>query len=484
MTVRASTAADLVAALGDRARAELVGDPDRPVDVITHDSREAGPGVAFACIRGQRADGHDFAPAAVAAGTRVLVVDHLLQRLGDEVTQIVVDDVRATLGWMAAAVSGNPSAALTTVGVTGTNGKTTTVALLAAIFEAVGRPAGVIGTLSGTRTTPEAPELQRRLAEFVAAGMQTAVMEVSSHALELSRVNGTAFAAGVFTNLGEDHLDLHGSMEAYFRAKAKLFQPGAAALGVINRDDRYGQLLIDASEIPVLGYGLSEASDVTVTAASIELTWRGERLRVPLGGHFNVSNVLAAATTANALGVPFEAIVTGLADVPPIAGRFERVAVPGSAAGVDVIVDYAHTPDGLESVLTSARRMASGGNVIVVFGCGGDRDRSKRPHMGAVAAGLADVTVITSDNPRSEDPLAIIDDIVSGVNFPDRPALVIEPDRRAAIFEAIDRARPGDLVVVAGKGHETTQTIGEQSIPFDDREVAGEALAARNGAPS
>jgi UDP-N-acetylmuramoyl-L-alanyl-D-glutamate--2,6-diaminopimelate ligase len=477
------SAAELVAALDGRGRARLTGDGSVEVEAITHDSREAAPGVAFACVRGQRADGHEFAPDAVAAGTRLLVVDHELHvESGAPLAQIIVDDVRAALGWLAAEISGNPSRRLTVVGVTGTNGKTTTVALLAAIFEAAGSPPGVIGTLSGRRTTPEAPELQRRLAGFVADGRNVAVMEVSSHALALHRVTGTHFAAAVFTNLGEDHLDLHGSTAGYFRAKAKLFEPSSTALGVINGDDRHGRLLIDAAEIPVVRYGLGDASDVTVTPSTITLTWRGEVLRVPLGGHFNVANIVAAATTASALGVADTAIATGLASVAPIAGRFEHVVVPG--AGIDVIVDYAHTPDGLESVLSSAREMVGDDKVVVVFGCGGDRDHQKRPHMGAVAARLADVTVITSDNPRSEDPRAIIDDIVAGVNQSDRDDLVIEPDRRQAIRHAIGLARPGDIVVVAGKGHETTQVIGDETLPFDDRQVVTEALAAQNGAPS
>jgi UDP-N-acetylmuramoyl-L-alanyl-D-glutamate--2,6-diaminopimelate ligase len=301
-------------------------------------------------------------------------------------------------------------------------------------------------------------------------------MEVSSHALALQRVDGTRFTAAVFTNLGRDHLDLHGSAQAYFRAKARLFTPELSAVGVTNVDDAHGRLLRDAGTIPIVPFSAIDATDVEVTAASHAFTWRGERIEVGLGGSFNVMNSLAAATTASALGVGPEAIAAGLGAAGAVPGRFERVGT--GEGGVAVVVDYAHTPDGLGEVLTAARDIA-GGRVIVVFGCGGDRDRAKRPQMGGVAARLADLVVVTSDNPRSESPAAIIDEVVAGIAPADRDHVTVEPDRAAAIATALDAAQDGDVVVVAGKGHETTQTIGDRVVEFDDREVARRLLEAR-----
>jgi UDP-N-acetylmuramoyl-L-alanyl-D-glutamate--2,6-diaminopimelate ligase len=380
------------------------------------------------------------------------------------------------MGPVAAAVYGHPSTALTIVGITGTNGKTTTAHLLASILRQSGRTTGVIGTLSGPHTTPEAPELQAKLAGFRDDGYAAVVMEVSSHALALQRVDGTRFAAAVFTNLGRDHLDLHGSAQAYFRAKARLFTPELSAVGVTNVDDAHGRLLRDAGTIPIVPFSAIDAADVEVTAASHAFTWRGERIEVSLGGSFNVMNSLAAATTASVLGVGPEDIAAGLGAAGPVPGRFERVGAGES--GVGVVVDYAHTPDGLGEVLTAARDV-TGGRVIVVFGCGGDRDRAKRPQMGGVAARLADLVVVTSDNPRSESPAAIIDEVVAGIAPADWDHVTVEPDRAAAIATALDLAQHGDVVVVAGKGHETTQTFGDRVVEFDDREVARRLLEAR-----
>jgi len=447
---------------------------------MTHDSRLVASGHLFACVRGEHHDGHTFAAAAVAAGATALLVDHVVDvttPAGAPVPQLVVDDTRRAMGPVAAALHGHPSQALTVVGITGTNGKTTTSALLAAILRRAGGPTTVIGTLSGTKTTPEAPELQARLAAARDEGHHAVVMEVSSHALVMHRVDGTRFAAAVFTNLGVDHLDLHGTPEEYFRAKARLFTPELSALGVSNADDTHGRLLLDAAPIPMQAYSLADASDVVVTADRHELTWRGERLVVPLGGSFNVSNTLAAATTAAALGIDPPTIAAGLASAAPVPGRFERI-VPreGDGGGIIAIVDYAHTPDGLREVVSAARAVAPG-RVIVVFGAGGDRDHAKRPLMGATVAELADVAVVTSDNPRSEDPGAIIEAVLSGIA--DRSSVVVEPDRAAAIAKAVELASPGDVVVVAGKGHETTQVIGTETLPFDDREVVRAALEAR-----
>ena len=345
----------------------------------------------YACLRGARHDGHSFAPAAVAAGASSLLVDHHLRSVDvGDVTQLIVDDTRLALGPVAAAVNGDPSTALRVVGITGTNGKTTTSMLLAAILRAAGDPTSVIGTLSGTYTTPEAPQLQARLAELRDDGDRSVVMEVSSHALALHRVDGTRFDAAVFTNLGRDHLDLHGTVEEYFRAKALLFQPGRAVVGVVNVDDRHGRLLVDAAPIEMVPFSIGDVSDVEVTASTVGFTWRGERVSVPLGGTFNVMNAIAAATTAEAIGIGIEAIVSGLGAVGAVPGRFERVTVDAgtpASIDVDVIVDFAHTPDGLEEVIAAAGALVSDrGRVIVVFGAGGDRDRPKRPEMGATAA--------------------------------------------------------------------------------------------------
>jgi len=463
------------------------GDGRTAVSSVTHDSRAVVARGMYACLRGRHHDGHTFAPAAVAAGASSLLVDHPLgaQQVGghemaSRVSQLVVGDTRLALGPVAAAVHGDPSTALRVVGITGTNGKTTTSILVASILRAAGDPTGVIGTLSGLHTTPEAPELQARLAAMLDNGDRSVVMEVSSHALALHRVDGTRFDAAVFTNLGRDHLDLHHTVEEYFRAKASLFQPGRAVVGVVNVDDTHGRLLVDAAPIEMVPFSLADASDVEVSAGWHRYRWRGESVAVALGGSFNVMNSLAAATTAAALGVGMDAIVRGLAHAGAVPGRFERVALEPSG-DIEVIVDYAHTPDGLEEVIAAGGAVVSEhGRVIVVFGAGGDRDRDKRPLMGATAARLADLAVVTSDNPRTEDPAAIIDQIVEGINDRDRDRIEVEPDRATAIELAISLAAPGDMVIIAGKGHETTQTVGDEVLPFDDRAVARAVLEARS----
>ncbi len=470
---------DVMSALPQARAGRLLGDGTTSVRGITHDSRRVQPGMLYAAVRGEHHDGHRFVGDAVAAGAVGVLVDH---DTGAPVPQIVVDDTRLAMGPAAAAAYGHPSQALTVVGITGTNGKTTTSQLLAAILRARGRPTGVIGTLSGGHTTPEAPDLQARLAEFRDTDHEAVVMEVSSHALALHRVDGTRFAAAVFTNLGVDHLDLHHTAEEYFRAKASLFDPQLSAIGVTNVDDAHGRLLLDASPIEMVGFSLADAADVEVGASSHSFTWRGAHLEVGLGGAFNVMNTLAAGTTAAVLGIGVPTIAAGLAEVGPVPGRFERVDTESGAArarGIDVIVDYAHTPDGLEQVIAAARRVVPRGRVLLVFGCGGDRDHAKRPQMGAVAVRLADWVAVTSDNPRSERPLAIIHDVLHGMLPAERAKVVVEPDRREAIATALAAARPGDLVLVAGKGHETTQTIGAEVIEFDDREVVRELLGSQ-----
>jgi UDP-N-acetylmuramoyl-L-alanyl-D-glutamate--2,6-diaminopimelate ligase len=466
---------ELVARIPAGGVRDVVGAGGVMVTDVTLDSSAVLPGSLFACVVGASRDGHDFAAAAVAAGATCLLVS---RRLDVDVTQVVVDDVRSRLGHVAAAFHGDPSRALTTVGITGTNGKTTTTQLLAAILRAAGRETGVMGTLTGARTTPEAPELQRHLGALRDDGADAVVMEVSSHALALHRVTGTSFDAAVFTNLGRDHLDLHETMEEYFRAKASLFTPELAAVGVTNLDDPHGRLLFDAAPIEMVPYARDDAGDVEVGIASHRFTWRGRRFEVPLGGDVNVMNSLAAVTTAAVLGVDPAIAADGLSSLPPVPGRFEVIP---SGAPFTVMVDYAHTPDGIRELLRSARAAArrdvgAGGRIVLVFGCGGDRDRDKRPEMGAAAADGADRVIVTSDNPRHEDPMAIIDAVVLGVPAGYRERVVIEPDRRAAIATALGDARPGDVVVIAGKGHETTQTIGDAILPFDDRVVARELL--------
>lgn len=455
---------------------ELVGALPATLVDLTHDSRQVQPGWAFACVPGDQHDGHDFAEQAVAAGATLLLVERRLPSgsVGDT-AQLVVTDVRRAMGFAAATVHGHPASALTLVGITGTNGKTTTTQLIGSILRAAGREERELGTLSGARTTPEATDLQRRLAGFVRDGVDTVVMEVSSHALALHRVAGTRFDVAVFTNLGRDHLDLHVSMEAYFRAKASLFMPDLSDLGITNLDDPYGRLLLDVAAIEMVGYSTDDARDLDVGIDHHRFVWRGQPVRVPIGGVFNVANSLAALNAAAALGIDPATAARGLAALPPVPGRFEVVSAPG--AGVAVVVDYAHTPEGLEHVLRSARRLATG-RVIAVFGCGGDRDADKRPLMGAAAAANADVVIVTSDNPRREDPHAIVDAVLGGIDSGYRERVSIEIDRRAAIEEAIGSARSGDVIVIAGKGHETTQTIGDRILSFDDREVARAVLDA------
>jgi UDP-N-acetylmuramoyl-L-alanyl-D-glutamate--2,6-diaminopimelate ligase len=441
---------------------------------VTIDSRDVRAGSLFCCVRGEHVDGHRFAAQAVAAGAVALLVDHELPLA---VAQVVTDDTRGATGWLAASAFGHPSDSLTTIGITGTNGKTTTAHLLGHVLGAAGRSTEVFGTLTGAHTTPEGPDLQRRLAHCRASAVQAVVMEVSSHALALHRVDGATFDVAVFTNLGRDHLDLHGTEERYFAAKARLFTPELSSTGVVNVDDVRGRLLSDVAAIPIVPFSLKDVTDVHVSVTRHSYVWRGARIEVAIGGRFNVMNSLAAATAAAAAGLDPDTIATGLQSAAAVPGRFEPVDAGQPFA---VVVDYAHTPDGLTEALRAARIAAPGGRLIVVFGCGGDRDAEKRPLMGAAAAALADAIVVTSDNPRSEDPAAIIDATVRGVPDDYRRNVVTEPDRRAAIAIALSMARPGDVVVVAGKGHERTQTIGTAVVDFDDRVVARELLGAQS----
>ncbi|HLN43377.1 MAG TPA: UDP-N-acetylmuramoyl-L-alanyl-D-glutamate--2,6-diaminopimelate ligase [Acidimicrobiales bacterium] len=452
------------------------GDPARTeVTSIEFDSRHVSPGALFCCLPGREGDGHDHAAEAVARGAAALLVE---RRLALDVTQAVVapGTARRSMARVACAFFGQPARSLLTVGVTGTNGKTTVTHLLASIFEAHRWPTTVIGTLDGARTTPESPVLQRLLAEARDRARRAVAMEVSSHALAQARVDGIRFDAAVFTNLSHDHLDYHGTADAYFAAKASLFTPERAAMAVVNVDDPRGRWLLEAARVPTVGFTMAEAGDVRSTPRHTSFTWRGRRVEMALAGSFHVANALAAATTAAALGVPEDMVQAGLQRAAPVPGRFEVVE---TGAPFTVVVDYAHTPDGLRVLLDSARVLAGGHRVLCAFGCGGDRDREKRPLMGAIAAGGADVVVVTSDNSRHEDPDAIIAQVLAGV--PDGSTVMARPERADAIELVIGLARPGDVVVVAGKGHETEIEIGAERRPFDDRQVAAAAVSRLSG---
>ena len=450
------------------------GDPDSAeIVAVSHDSTSVVPGTLFCCVPGARADGHDFAAAAVGAGAVALLVQRFLDV---DVPQVLVDDVRTDMARAAAALYDHPSRRMAVVGVTGTNGKTTTTHFLRAILEAAGRRAAVIGTLSGARTTPAAPELQAHLAELAGEGFDSVAMEVSSHAMVQHRVDGVHFAVAVFTNLSQDHLDFHGTIEDYFAAKASLFVPERAAVGVINADDPWGRRLLDAARLPTRPFSMADAADPSYDRLGTSFRWEGEAVRLRLAGPVNVANALAAAAAARELGVAAGAVAAGLSNVASVPGRNEPV---DRGQPFSVLVDYAHTPAALEQTLAGARHMAGPGRVLVVFGCGGDRDRAKRPLMGEVAARLADLAVLTTDNPRSEDPAAIAAQVRAGVRRPE--VLVEEPDRRAAIALALEAAEAGDVVVLAGKGHETTQVVGADVRPFDDRAVAAEVLGQLAG---
>ncbi|HEY3140358.1 MAG TPA: UDP-N-acetylmuramoyl-L-alanyl-D-glutamate--2,6-diaminopimelate ligase [Acidimicrobiales bacterium] len=471
---------ELVAAsagIGLQVVAADAGSGDAEITAVVHDTADVVPGALFCCVRGSRVDGHDLAGKAVAAGAAALVVDHVVTAGDHQVPQVLVDDVRAAMGPLAAAFWGQPSQQLTMVGVTGTAGKTTVTHLLQSVLNRAGMPCGIIGTLSGARTTPEATELQAALFRATHDGLVAMTMEVSSHGLDLHRVDGTRFAVAVFTNLSRDHLDFHHSMDDYFAAKSRLFTPEFTDRAVICTDDPWGRRLLETvgagSGIDAVGFGAEDASDVELGPEGVRFVWRGQPMSLPMPGRFNVLNALAAATAADLVGVDRAAIAAGLAEAPPVPGRFEPVAAGQPFA---VLVDYSHKPDALEHALQSARELTPRGRVLVVFGCGGDRDTTKRPLMGEVAARLADRVMVTSDNPRSEDPLDIIDQVVAGIPADRLDQVVVEADRARAIELAIGEARSGDVVLIAGKGHESTQTIGDQVLPFDDRVVAREAL--------
>jgi UDP-N-acetylmuramoyl-L-alanyl-D-glutamate--2,6-diaminopimelate ligase len=474
------------------------------VSGITYDSRQARPGSVFVALRGLHADGTAFARNAIGKGA-IATVSETAAPADVHVLWVRVPDARLALAALSSVFYGDPSERLLLIGITGTNGKTTTSYLLASVFEAAGMMCGRIGTvgykvgrkeLDAERTTPEAPELQAMLRDMVAQGCRACVMEVSSHALALRRADYLRFAAAVFTNLTRDHLDFHRNMDDYFAAKRRLFELlPEGAVAVVNLDDPRGADLLRTVRRPVT-YAIAAAADVTPAALSSTLDGLQFDVRTPRGtlhvhsrlvGRANTYNILATVATAMALDVPFDAIERGIAALAHVPGRFQLVS--DSRDDVRVVVDYAHTDDALKNLLETARPLAVG-RIITVFGCGGDRDRTKRPLMGAVAARLSDVVIVTSDNPRSEDPRDILDQIKRGIVSPDDRGgpktrsghdvrCVAIVDRKEAIERAVRDAAPGDLILIAGKGHEKYQVIGERVLPFDDVEVAQAALDRR-----
>ncbi len=479
--------------------ARVVGDSAVEVGALAYDSRKVGAGTLFFCVPGEKIDGHEFGSAAVAAGAVALVVERELEL---DVAQVVVPDARAAMAPLAARFWGDPTAELRVVGVTGTNGKTTTAFLIREVLKTAGIQCGLLGTVRQVvggveeeveRTTPEAIDLQATFRRMLEAGDRACVMEVSSHALALHRADAIHFELALFTNLTQDHLDFHEGMEDYFAAKRLLFEMGPKT-SIVNVDDSYGRRL--AGEFDCVTFS-AEGAKADFTAQDVSFDTAGARftanspptglkrvdmsrsrpvggevaVRMGLPGHFNVANALGAFAVSAALGVAPEVAAEGLGRAERVPGRFEPVDEGQSFA---VLVDYAHTPDSLENVLRAARRLTEG-RLITVFGAGGDRDRDKRPKMGRAGAGLSDLAIVTSDNPRSEDPGAIVAEVVAGIE--NGSAFEVEPDRRAAIALALGGAKPGDTVVIAGKGHEQGQEFENgRKVPFDDREVAREEL--------
>jgi UDP-N-acetylmuramoyl-L-alanyl-D-glutamate--2,6-diaminopimelate ligase len=470
----------------------MTGSGELQVSGIAYDSRKVEPGGAFFALRGERADGHLFVRSAVNNGAAAVIHEQEIEGIDDLLQSaafIRVSDSRKALGIAARVWYQEPSRFMTVIGVTGTNGKTTTTYILKSILEAWGKKVGLIGTIQymigdeifrATHTTPESLEFQKLLHDMRAAGCSHVVTEVSSHALSQKRVDGTVFRAGIFTNLTRDHLDFHGTMDEYFLSKRRFFSDllDRNATPVINHDDQWGRRLAESIPAHAYTYGLESGADLV--AAEIDASFEGLRFRIstrgrtydavsPLVGLPNVYNVLAAAGAASAVGVPWEMILEGIGRSPAIRGRFEKVHAGQKFL---VIVDYAHTEDALERLIYTARGLTKG-KIITVFGCGGDRDRGKRPRMGAIATRLSDFVIITSDNPRSERPEDIIAEIAAGGV---RRNYLAEPDRKEAIRRAVLMAEANDIVLIAGKGHEEYQEIGGKRIPFNDREAVEESL--------
>jgi UDP-N-acetylmuramoyl-L-alanyl-D-glutamate--2,6-diaminopimelate ligase len=469
------------------APSEVAGGRTVTIADLAYDTRAVSSGALFFCVAGERVDGHDLAWEAIERGAVALVVERILDV---DVPQLLVPSTRESMAVAADAFFGEPTKELELAGVTGTNGKTTTAFLLRAILHAAGRKPGLVGTVEwqvglehrpAPFTTPEAIDLQRLFREMLDAGNRSAAVEASSHGAALRRLDRVRLDALVFTNLSQDHLDLHGSMQEYFDAKRRLFTGPAPPPAAVNVGDEWGRRLAadleDLHRAPLVTFALAEEAEVRpenleIRAEGSSFRAAGVDVETRLRGRFNVENVLGAVAAGLLLDLDEEAIAEGIASVSGVPGRFEPIE---EGQPFSVLVDYAHTPDSLANVLGAARDLGSG-RVIVVFGAGGDRDRGKRPLMGKVAADLADVTIVTSDNPRSEEPLAIIQDVLQGTGL----EVEIDPDRRSAIARAVSIADEGDVVVIAGKGHEQGQDVGGVVTPFDDREIAREALRSRS----
>lgn len=481
---------------------DVNGDIEVEIKDIAYDSRKVKDGSLFIAIRGYNSNGHGYINDAIKRGAIAIVgegFDGFTVHSSPFTVFITVPDSRRALALLSDKFYGHPSGTLKLIGITGTNGKTTTSYLIKSILEAAQKKVGLLGTINyiiGTDTilpasftTPEALELQGFLKDILAGGAEYAVLEVSSHSLALQRVAGCEFEAALFTNLSQDHLDFHGTMEEYFRSKSKLFdQLRPNGIAVINIDSPEGRILAKGLKGNILSFGISEEADLKasdiksgIRGLSFEIKWLGGMIKIesPLVGTHNVYNILASAGVALGLGIPSSMIIEGIARVKGVPGRFEKI---DEGQDYTVVVDYAHTEDALRKVLMAARDLIAKeaqktrGKIITVFGCGGDRDRGKRPKMGEAACNLSDFVIITSDNPRSEDPLGIIKEIEKGITEVGLSNYTIIPDRREAIGKAIEIAEKGDLVVIAGKGHEDYQIIGEKRYPFDDREVAREMI--------
>ncbi len=469
---------------------------DLEIIEIAYDSRRVQPGTLFVAIRGEKTDGNQFVAEAAARGAIAIASEQApAESLPEKFPWIRVASARKTLAILAANYFGRPAEVLKLIGVTGTNGKTTTSHLVDSILRAAGCEVGLFGTLGhrlvretrpAANTTPESLDLQSFLADVVRLGGTHAVLEASSHALDMDRLWACPFAVAIFTNLTRDHLDYHKTLDEYFAAKRRLFEgTGAAApaVGVINRDDEYGRRLAGLAG-RTLTYGLETGADVTTRKPALSFSGIACTVETPIGkievhsklvGRINVYNILAAIGAGVALDLSPEVIAKGVAQISAVPGRFERIDLGQPFL---VVVDYAHTDDALRNLIAAAKHLNPGGRIITLFGCGGDRDRAKRPLMGEAAGRLSDIVVLTSDNPRSEDPLLIINDAIVGLQRT-KAKCMVEPNRKRAIEIALDQARPGDIVLLAGKGHETTQTLRDRTIAFDDREVARTILRHR-----
>ena len=470
---------------------KTVGDTEKEIKGICYDSRKTKPGSVFVCIVGFETDGHKYIVSALEKGASVIVVQNgsEIPEIPEEITVIYADNTRKTLASLAANFYGHPEQKLNIIGITGTNGKTTVTTLIKSILEFEGKKVGLIGTnanmigdtvLPTERTTPESLELIALFSDMLAAGVEYVVMEVSSHSLELFRVYGIPFKVGAFTNLTQDHLDFHVTMENYLNAKKKLFLQSES--GVINIDDPAGKSVFDEKMCPMTGFSVDgegdmNASDVCISAQGVifDLAYGGKSYTVRMGipGKFSVYNALTAIGVVVSAGISIDRAIEALTFAKGVMGRCETV---DTGTDYSVIIDYAHTPDGLENIISTVKEFAEN-RVITLFGCGGDRDRTKRPLMGEIAAKLSDYCIVTSDNPRTEEPGAIIKDILVGVEKTDCPHTVIE-NRKEAIAYALKFAEKGDCVILAGKGHETYQIIGKTKNHFDEREVVAECLAA------